>query len=186
MGLPIVRVTRDRFRSLLTRVSGTASAQLLLGLTRDVTQADKRKDFHQSMSIIPEHSLDILQSTALAYLATIGPKGEPQVSAVWFGCDGTHLLFSMNKVRQKYQNLLREPRVAIALADPANPYRSLEIRGTVTRIDEDLNYRFSNSLSQKYLHRDVAPDERRPGEERVVIVIEPKHVVVFPFQEDKK
>ncbi len=44
-----------------------------------------------------EHSLDLLQSTALAYMATIGPKGEPQVSAVWFTWDGTHLLFALNK-----------------------------------------------------------------------------------------
>jgi hypothetical protein len=56
------------------------------------------------MSIIPEHSLDLLQSTALAYMATIGPKGEPQVSAVWFTWDGTHLLFALNKKRQKYLN----------------------------------------------------------------------------------
>jgi Pyridoxamine 5'-phosphate oxidase len=41
-------------------------------------------------SIIPENYLDLLQSRALAYLATIGPKGEPQVSAVWFTWDGTH------------------------------------------------------------------------------------------------
>ncbi len=89
------------------------------------------------MSIIPEQSLELLQSTALAYMATIGPKGEPQVSAVWFTWDGAHLLFALNKGRQKYRNLLREPRVAIAIADPANPYHALEIRGTVARIDED-------------------------------------------------
>jgi PPOX class probable F420-dependent enzyme len=147
---------------------------------------EKRKDNHQSMSIIPQNYLDILQSTAFAYMATIGPKGEPQVSPVWFSWDGTYLLFSMNKVRQKHRNLLREPRVAIAIADPTNPYRSLEIRGTVARIDEDLTYRFSNALSQKYLNRDVAPDERQLGEERVVIVVEPQHVVVFPSQEDKR
>src|SRR5260370_27884002 len=76
---------------------------------------------HLNMSIIPEHSLDLLQSAALAYMATIGPKGEPQVSAVWFTWDGTHLLFALNKGRQKYQNLLREPRVAIAIADPPIP-----------------------------------------------------------------
>ncbi len=138
------------------------------------------------MSIIPEHYLDILQSTAVAYVATIGPKGEPQVSPVWFGWDGTHLLFSVNKVRQKHRNLLRDPRVAIAIADLANPYRSLEIRGVVVRIDEDLDGRFANSLSRKYLNRDRNADEIQPGEERVVIVVEPKHVVVFPFQEDKK
>jgi PPOX class probable F420-dependent enzyme len=137
------------------------------------------------MSVIPEHHLDIVQSTALAYIATIGPKGEPQVSPVWFGWDGRQLFFSMNKVRQKHRNLLREPRVAVAITDPINPYRALEIRG-VARIDDDPTHRFANLLSQKYLHRDTTPDENPPGEERVVIVVEPKHVVVFPFQEEKK
>lgn len=138
------------------------------------------------MSIIPEPYHDLLQSTALAYLATIGPKGEPQVSAVWFTWDGTHLLFALNKKRQKYRNLLREPRVAIAIVDPANPYRALEIRGTVARIDADTNYRFINVVSQKYLNRDATSEETGLAEERVVIIIEPERVIPFPPQADKK
>lgn len=138
------------------------------------------------MSIIPESHLDLLHSTALAYLATIGPKGEPQVSAVWFIWDGTHLLFALNKKRQKYRNLLREPHAAIAIADPANSYRALEIRGTVARIDEDRNYRFINEASQKYLHRDATSEETGSEEERVVIAIEPERVIPFPPQADKK
>jgi hypothetical protein len=138
------------------------------------------------MSIIPESFLDILQSTTTAYIATIGPKGEPQVSPVWFNWDGTHLIFSMNKIRQKHRNLLREPRIAIALADSSNPYRSLEIRGTVARIEEDPDYRFGNAMSQKYLKRDVADDERTPGEKRVAIFVEPQRVFTFPSQENRK
>lgn len=132
------------------------------------------------MSIIPEHLLDLLQSTALAYMATIGPKGEPHVSAVWFTWDGTHLLFALNKKRQKYRNLVREPRVAIAIADPANPYRALEIRGTVERIDEDRDFRFIDAASQKYLGRDATSEERGSADERVVIVVEPERVIPFP------
>lgn len=138
------------------------------------------------MSIVPESHLDILQSTAIAYMATLGPKGEPQVSAIWFTWDGSHLLFSMVKERQKYRNLRRDPRISIAIADPTNPYRSLEIRGKVARIDEDLDGRFANSQSRKYFNRDRNADEIQPGEERVVVVVEPERVFVFPFQADKK
>lgn len=138
------------------------------------------------MSNIPESHLDILQSTAVAYLATIGPKGEAQVSPVWFNWDGSHILISMNKIRQKHRNLQRDPRAAIAIADPANPYRSLEIRGSVARINEDSDYRFADLQSQKYLQRNVAPNERQPGEERVVIAIKPERVFLFPPQEEKK
>ena len=137
------------------------------------------------MSNIPASHLDILQSPALAYMATLGPKGEPQVSAVWFLWDGTHLLFAFNKKRQKYRNLLRDPRVAIAVADLANPYRALEIRGTVVRMDEDPDFHFINAASQKYTNRDATQEERGSAEERVVIVVKPERVMVFP-PEDKR
>lgn len=152
----------------------------------NATHDDKRKDEHTLMSVIPEHSLDILQSTALAHVATIGPKGELQVSPLLFDWDGTHLLFGMNTARQKYRNLLREPRIALSLVDPTNPYRSLEIRGKVARIDADLDARFANSLVRKYLNRDRNADEIQPGEERVVIIVEPERVIPFPPQADHK
>src|SRR4051812_38172492 len=101
------------------------------------------------MSTIPEDFRDLMRSTALAHVATIGPGGEPQVSAVWFDWDGTNILLGLNKARQKYRNLVREPRVALAIVDPANPYRSLEIRG-VARIEGDPDYRVIDALSRKY------------------------------------
>lgn len=137
------------------------------------------------MSIIPESHLDILQSPALAYMATLGPKGEPQVSAVWLLWDGTHLLFAFNKKRQKYRNLLRDPRVALAVTDLANPYRALEIRGTVVRMDGDPDFHFINAASKKYINRDASPEEKGAAEERVVIVVKPERVIVFP-PEDKR
>lgn len=76
------------------------------------------------MSVIPEHYLDLLQATALAHVAT---KGEPQSTPVWFGWDGTHILFSQITGRQKYRNLLRDPQIAQEIVDPANPYRFIEV-----------------------------------------------------------
>src|SRR5262245_41064660 len=107
------------------------------------------------MSVIPEHYLDLLQATALAHVATIGPKREPQSTPVWFGWDGTHILFSQTTGRQKYCNLLRDPRIALSIVDPANPYRFIEVRGNVLRIDEDPDYRFLNSMTKKYTNQDV-------------------------------
>lgn len=147
---------------------------------RSASHEDGGKDIYLNTSLIPDSYLDILQSPALAYLATIGPHGAPQVSAVWFTWDGTHLLFAFNKKRQKYRNVLREPRVAIALTDPANAYRALEIRGVVARIDEDDDFRFINAASQKYLGRNATSEETGLAKERVVIAVEPERVITFP------
>src|SRR5689334_2680702 len=101
--------------------------------------------------MIPSTHADLLSSKALAHIATLGPKGEPQSSPVWFDFDGEHLRFSLTKDRQKYANLLHDPRIAISLVDPENPYRYLELRGVVERIDEDPDFAFIDSMSLKYL-----------------------------------
>ena len=127
------------------------------------------------MSVIPEDYKDLLKSSALAHIATIGPKGEPQSTPVWFDWDGEHILFSQTKNRQKYRNVQREPRIALSIVDPSNPYRYLEVRGKVASIDEDANNKFINSMAKKYINQDVYP-WHQPGDERVVVVIEPERV----------
>lgn len=123
---------------------------------------------------IPEGHGDLLESTALAHVATIGPDGEPQNNPVWFGWDGTHLLFSQTKVRQKFRNLSREPRLVLSIVDPENPYRYLEVRGEVARVEEDPDLDFINAMAKKYLGMDEYP-YHQPGDERVVIHVEPRH-----------
>ena len=124
--------------------------------------------------VIPEQYADLLASTALAHVATIGPDGAPQSSPVWFDWDGTHLRFAqVTGYRQKLRNLQREPRVALSIVDPANAYRYLEVRGTVERIEPDPDWAFINAMAKKYLGQDRYPFGK-PGDEWVVVVIRPE------------
>ncbi len=125
-------------------------------------------------TVIPDDKRDLLDSTALAHVATIGPDGEPQNNPVWFGWDGELLSFSQTTGRQKYRNVQREPRVALSIVDPANPYRYLEIRGTVERIDPDPERAFINSMAKKYMGVEEYP-WHQPGDERVVVYVRPEH-----------
>src|SRR5215207_8162908 len=128
----------------------------------------------QAKSIIPTSHLDLLASTALANVATIGPDGAPQVNPVWFDWDGTNLRFGQITTRQKVRNLRRDPRIAVAIVDPANPIRYLEIRG-VARLMPDPEAELTDRLAKKYLGLDRFP-YLQPGEERVQVVLEPRHV----------
>lgn len=123
-------------------------------------------------SVIPAQYLDLLESTALAHVATIGPSGEPQVNPVWFGWDGQYLRFSQTETRQKKRNLERDPRVALSIVDPENPYRYLEIRGRLVAIEPDPDNAFINAMAKKYMGVDAYP-WHQPGDIRVVMVIEP-------------
>jgi len=123
---------------------------------------------------IPENFADLLESKALAHIATIGPKGEPQVNPVWFGWDGAHIRFSQTTTRQKYKNLQDDPRISLSIVDPANDYRYLEVRGRVVAVEPDPEIAFINSMAKKYMGVDTYP-WANPAEERIVIVIEPEH-----------
>ena len=87
------------------------------------------------MAIIPEKYLDLLQrKKAFANLATIMPDGSPQVTPVW--CDYKDGLVRVNtaKGRVKARNLKKGVAVALAIVDPDNPYRYVQIRGRVQRV----------------------------------------------------
>jgi PPOX class probable F420-dependent enzyme len=78
------------------------------------------------------------------------------------------------KGRQKDRNLRRDPRVSLAIIDPDNPYRYLEIRGRVSEITEDGADAHIDKMAKKYLGVDKYP-YRQSGEVRVMYKIRPEH-----------
>ena len=125
-------------------------------------------------SEIPEKHRDLLESTALAHVVTSGPDGEPQNNPVWFDWDGGHVKFSQAKARQKYCDLHRDPRIALSIVDPEDPYRYLEIRGEVVRVEEDPDIEFICAMARKYMGVDGFPNHG-PGEECAVVYVRPSH-----------
>ena len=124
--------------------------------------------------IIPESFRDLFTKRAFGNLATLMPDGHPQVTPVWCDFDGTHVLVNSAKGRQKDRNMRRDARVAIALADPDNPYRYLEVRGRVMEITEQGASEHIDRMAKKYLGLDKYP-YRQPGEVRVIYKIQPEH-----------
>lgn len=64
----------------------------------------------------------VIESGALAHLATINEDGSPQVAVVWVGLDGDELVSAHLDGRQKkLANIRRDPRVVLSFeADGAN------------------------------------------------------------------
>src|SRR5439155_16292380 len=114
----------------------------------------------------------ILQSKAFAHLATVGSNGEPQSSPMWFLWDGEYIKFTHTTNRKKYQNIKRDPRVAITITDSDDPYTYAEFRGVVERIEEDPNGVFFDTLAEHY----GAPI-RYPGDPRVTLYVNVQRVV---------
>ena len=122
------------------------------------------------MAAIPDQYKDLLQKKAFAHLATVMKDGSPQVTPIWFDYDGTHVRINSAKGRWKDKNMRNRPKVALSVLDPDNPYRYMQIRGTVTEVTESGAYAHIDSLAKKYLGQDKYP-YRQPGEERVIYKI---------------
>ena len=89
---------------------------------------------------------------------------------MWVDFDGTHVRFNTARGRVKDKNLQANPRVALSILDPDNPYRYLQIRGRVVEMTERGADAHIDSLAKKYLGQDTYPF-RRPGEVRVTVKI---------------
>lgn len=126
--------------------------------------------------MIPSTHAELLKSKSMAIIGSVGKRGEPHTSPVWFGWDGERIKFSCTKDRQKTANISRDGRVSVLILDINDPYKYLEIRGTAAIID-DPDKSFINEMAFKY-RNSAFPD--RPSEERVVISITPERVIAYP------
>ena len=121
---------------------------------------------------IPASHRDLLTKKTFAHLATMMKDGSPQVTPVWFDVDGPYVRVNSAVGRLKDKNMRRDPRVALSILDPDNPYRYLEIRGRVVDITEAGGAAHIDSLAKKYMGLDTYP-MHQPGIARVIYKIEP-------------
>jgi PPOX class probable F420-dependent enzyme len=124
---------------------------------------------------IPDKYRDLFTKRAFASLATLMPDGGPQVTPVWVDLEGDLVLVNTARGRQKDKNMRRDPRVAMAIIDPENPYRYLEIRGRVAEITEEGADTHIDKMAKKYLGADKYP-YRQPSETRVIFKVQPERV----------
>ena len=124
-------------------------------------------------AVIPNQYVDLLTSKiAFANIATVMKDGSPQVTPVWFDYTDGKIRVNTAKGRVKARTLREGRPVALAIMDPDNPYRYVQVRGRVVKIEERGADEHIDSLAKKYLGKDKYPF-RQPGEVRVMYEIEP-------------
>jgi PPOX class probable F420-dependent enzyme len=123
-----------------------------------------------------EKTRALLDGRNFATAATVNPDGGPQTSVVWFMREGDTVVFSALAGRRKVRNLARDPRISLTVFDLANPYHSVEIRGTAD-VTDDPGKSLPRTLSQRYLGREWPPE---PDElTRVIVRVRPEKINSF-------
>ena len=124
---------------------------------------------------LSEEQRGIFSKKTFAHLATRMKDGSPQVSPVWVDTDGDYIVVNSAKGRLKDRNMRADPRVALSVTDPDDPYIAIMVRGRVAKITEEGADAHIDKMAKKYLGQDQYP-YRTSDEVRVLYYIEPERV----------
>ncbi len=127
---------------------------------------------------IPDSHRDLLEGPICVQIATYMKDGSIQINPVWCSYDGSHILINSALGRVKDKNIRANPTITVFAGDPTNPYRWLEVRGTVEEITEEGADEHIDQLSELYLKQRPYPF-RQEGEVRVIYRIKPLKVQAF-------
>lgn len=114
---------------------------------------------------------EVLDGIPIAHVATLLPDGAPHSVPMWIGTREEYVVIMTGPGSQKARNLQRDPRVAISLTPPDNPFAPIILRGRVVEwLDGAEGWQVVDTLAHKYIGAPYGRDEIR-----VVAVIAVDH-----------
>jgi len=120
----------------------------------------------------PAAYVDLLERPLFAHFATVANDGSPRVNPMWFlwDTDAGVLKLTHTSARHNFRNLQRQPKVALSIVDPDNPYRYIQLRGTLEHVEKDPTGAFYQRLQQRYRGTTSEVADR---DVRVILTIRP-------------
>lgn len=129
------------------------------------------------MAAIPEDYRDLFEKHTFAHLTTLDPDGQPHTTPVWIDYDESadRLMVNTERGRRKHRNVDRDPRVAVSMVDPDNPYRFLSISGEVDDVTTENAREHIDVLAQRYMDEEEYPNPIET--ERLILRIRADEVI---------
>jgi len=128
------------------------------------------------MKQLTDEQRALLREPNYGVATTLRPDGSPHSTVVWVDVDDDGVpTFNTARGRVKDKNLQRNPRIAMSIQDPDNPYRYLQIRARVVEVTEKGADEHIDALAKKYTGQDRYA-HRRPGEVRITVKVMPEKI----------
>jgi PPOX class probable F420-dependent enzyme len=99
---------------------------------------------------LPDDIRVVLDAPNYVHLSTLRADGSPRNWVVWVGVEGDRVLVCTGQSTLKARDMRRDPRVAMSVADLANPYRMAAVQGRVVEVRPDDDGRYMDPISLKY------------------------------------
>lgn len=123
---------------------------------------------------IPESHRDLITGSLVVTLITTMPDGQPHGSVVWCRLEDMQIQISITDDTQKYHNLVHEPRVSLVAIDTTDPFRYVEVRGTVSMSRENTRAILRNIAT---IYGRPNYDVESGADKRVILTITPTKVI---------
>lgn len=127
---------------------------------------------------IEGRSEELLQAKNFCLVSTIRPDGSVHAAPVWVDLQDGRPVLNTAEGRAWPRNLERDPRVTLTVQNMDNPYEYVAIRGRVAERTREGADEHIDAMAKKYLGQDTYPF-RQPGEQRVIIRVDPDDVHVW-------
>ena len=93
-----------------------------------------------------------------ATIATTDPDGAPRQAVIWYTLDGDDLIINSAIGRRWPANLVRDPRISLAVADAGDGYRWVGLTGVVETVRDQPTAQADIAAMARRYHADE-PDE---------------------------
>ena len=118
---------------------------------------------------------ELIEAKNFVQVGTIRKDGTPHLTPVWVDHEGDTIVLNSAEGRAWPSNLRRDPRVTLNVVNSENPYEYVEIRGRLVEDTQEGADEHINKMAMKYLGEEEYPF-RQPGEQRIILRIEPERV----------
>jgi len=125
-----------------------------------------------TVATLPVELMDLVTTNVVGHVTLAMPSGRLITHVMWIEAIDGRLLTSSRVGSAKGHAWRVDPRAAISVVDPNDPWRWVSISGRVVEIRPDTDLAFIDRLSRRYMGR-TYPMRDLPRE---IFVIEPEHV----------
>ncbi len=127
---------------------------------------------------IEDRAEELLKAKNFCVVSTIRPDGSVHAAPTWVDVQDGRPVLNTAEGRAWPHNLERDPRVTLTVQNMENPYEYVTIRGRVGERTTEGADEHIDALAMKYMGQESYPF-RQPGEQRLIVRIEPEHVHVY-------
>jgi PPOX class probable F420-dependent enzyme len=118
---------------------------------------------------------ELIKGRNFCHVATRNEDGSIHSTLVWADLDGDHVVLNSAQGRRWPENLKRDGRASLLIANAENQYEYVRIQGRLEEATEEGAMDVINGLAKKYTGAEYPA--LQPGEVRVTLKLAPERVV---------